>query len=203
MNFPPMLRSSLRSIQLLGIVSSDLLKSRGVNVFLKTFIDDLILLRDGLSLNIRNEERIWFGILLHFIGDMPASNFVGGLKEGVGFARLPCRSCMIVRTDQETIHHESNCILRNQIIHEQHVLQIENASEISQASKDTMSSNYGINRRSPFDRLGYFDSTKCFMHDLMHVVPEGVLNDCSALLLQYLILDPVIKLNLVDVIAKF
>jgi hypothetical protein len=125
MNLPPMLRSSLRSIQLLGIVSKDLLKFRGVDVFLKTFIDDLVLLRDGLSFNIRNEERIWFGILLHFIGDMPASNFVGGLKEGVGFARLPCRSCMIVRTDQETIHHESNCILRNQIIHEQHVLQIE------------------------------------------------------------------------------
>jgi hypothetical protein len=65
-----------------------------------------------------------------------------------------------------------------------------------------MSSNYGINRRSPFDLLGYFDSTKCFMHDLMHFVPEGVLNDCSALLLQYLILDPVIKLNLVDVNRK-
>nr|CAH0102205.1 unnamed protein product [Daphnia galeata] len=123
--------------------------------------NDLVLLRDGLSFNIRNEERIWFGILLHFIGDMPASNFVG--------------ACVTNR----------------------------NASEISQPAKDTMSSNYGINRRSPFDRLGYFDSTKCFMHDLMHVVPEGVLNDCSALLLQYLILDPVIKLNLVDVIAKF
>lgn len=202
MNLPPMLRSSLRSIQLLGIVSSDLLKSRGVDVFLKPFIDDLLILRDGHTFTIRNEESKWFGILLHFVGDMPASNFVGGFKEGVGFAKLPCRSCMIVRTDLETIHHESDCILRNQIMHEQQVLQIENAAEISQAAKDTMSSNYGINRRSPFDRLGYFDSTRCFMHDLMHVVPEGVLNDCSGLLLQNLILDPAIKLNLVEVNRK-
>ena len=202
MNLPPMLRSSLRSIQLLGIVSSDLLKSRGVDVFLKPFIDDLLLLRDGLTFNIGNEERKWFGILLHFIGDMPASNFVGGFKEGVGFARLPCRSCMIVRTDLETIHHESDCILRNNIIYGQQVLEIENAAEISQAAKDTVSINYGINRRSPFDRLGYFDSTKCFMHDLMHVIPEGVLNHCSALLLRHLILDPVIKLSLNDVNRK-
>jgi hypothetical protein len=70
MNLPPMLRSSLRSIQLLGMVSR-LTKISWCKCLLKTFIDDLILLRDGLSFNIRNEERIWFGIFLHFIGDIP------------------------------------------------------------------------------------------------------------------------------------
>ena len=37
MNLPPRFRSSLRSIQLLGIVSSDILKQRGVDTFLRSF----------------------------------------------------------------------------------------------------------------------------------------------------------------------
>lgn len=116
MNLPPIYRSTLRSIQLLGIVSCDLLKERGVDVFLKPFIDDLLRLRDGITLTIRNVSRKWYGILLHFVGDMPASNFVGGFKEGVGGAKLPCRTCMIVRDDLESIHHESGCTLRNSIL---------------------------------------------------------------------------------------
>jgi hypothetical protein len=82
MNLLPILRSSLRSIQLLGVVSGDLMKSRGVDVFIKSFLDDLIILRDGITFNIRNEELKLFGMLLHFVGDMPASNFVGVLKKG-------------------------------------------------------------------------------------------------------------------------
>lgn len=42
LNLPPQFRSSLRSIQLLGIVSCDLLKQRGSDVFLRSFIEDLI-----------------------------------------------------------------------------------------------------------------------------------------------------------------
>lgn len=112
MNLPPSFRSSLRCIQLLGIVNSELLKQRGVDVFLRHFLDDLIILHEGVTLNVRGEQRVWFGILLHFCGDIPAANFVGGFKEGVGFANLPCRSCMISRDSLDEIHQESECILR-------------------------------------------------------------------------------------------
>jgi hypothetical protein len=94
---------------------------------------------------------------------------------------------MIVRNDLENIHHGYDCTLRDKIMHEQQVLEIESASKISRAAEDALSCDCGINRRSVFDRLLYFDLTKCFMHDLMHVATEGVLNNCSALLLKHLV----------------
>ncbi len=49
-------------------------------------------------------ERKWFGMLVNFVGDIPASNFVAGFKEGVGAAKLHCRSCLIDRGDIELIY---------------------------------------------------------------------------------------------------
>ncbi|KAK4017277.1 hypothetical protein OUZ56_032224 [Daphnia magna] len=46
------------------------------------------------------------------------SNFVAGFKEGVGFANLPCRSCMTHKDQLETIHREANCIMRDKISHQ-------------------------------------------------------------------------------------
>ncbi len=198
MNLPPRFRSCLRSIQLLGIVSCDLLKHRGVDVFLRPFLVDLILLRKGVSLTIRNDTRQWHGMLLNFAGDIPASNFVGGFKEGVGFANLPCRSCMIHRDDLETIHHESACVMRDKNSHQLQVAQIENKEE-TQAGREALSKKFGINRKCCFTVLDYFDPTKCFMHDLMHVSFEGILNLGIALLLNNLMLDPTIQLDLDDV----
>ncbi|EFX68773.1 hypothetical protein DAPPUDRAFT_114228 [Daphnia pulex] len=198
LNIPPIFRSSLRSIQLLGIVSKDLLKDCGVEVFLKPFIDDLILLLDGVTLTIRNQKRKWFGMLVNFVGDIPASNFVAGFKEGVGAAKLHCRSCLIDRDDIEFIHLESNCVLRNKDTHEVHVLQIENV-ELTSVEREGLSTTYGVNRRCPFTRLGYVDPTKIFSHDLMHVVNEGILNLVVRKLLCHLIVT--IKLDL-DVVNR-
>ncbi len=198
LNIPPIFRSSLRSIQLLGIVSNDLLKDRGVEVFLKPFIDDLILLLDGVTLTIRNQKRKWFGMLVNFVGDIPASNFVAGFKEGVGAAKLHCRSCLIDRDDIELIHLESNCVLRDKDTHEVHVLQIENV-ELTSVEREGLSTTYGVNRRCPFTRLGYVDPTKIFSHDLMHVVNEGILNLVVRKLLRHLIVT--IKLDL-DVVNR-
>lgn len=174
MNLPPKFRSSLRSIMLLGVLSSDLLKQRGTAIFLKSFVSDLILLRDGVILTVRNESLKWYGILLHFVGDIPASNFIAEFKEGVGAANLPCRSCMIIRNDLETIHLESDCILRDKISHEAQVSQIECAENQTAAQKDSISTRFGVNCRCIFTILEYFDATKCFMHDLIHVSNDGM-----------------------------
>lgn len=201
LNLPPKFRSSLRSIQLLGIVSCDLLKQRGVTTFLWPFLDDLALFQKGVELQVRNDRRKWFGIVLCFVGDIPASNFVGGFKEGVGFAKLPCRSCMIQKDDLNKIHHESECQMRDKICHERHVMEVENPEQ-SLATRDSLSTKYGVNSKCCFSKLSYFDPTKCFMHDLMHVGYEVSLNLGTALLLNNLIVDPMIKLNLEEVNYK-
>lgn len=201
LNLPPQFRSSLRSIQLLGVVSCELLKQRGVKVFLKPFLDDLVLLNEGVSLTVRKQKKLWFGILLNFAGDIPASNFVGGFKEGVGFANLPCRSCLIHRNNLDEIHLKSGCVLRDKITHESQVKSIEREDQ-SKSARDSLSSLYGVNGRCPFSILSYFDPTKCFMHDLMHTANEGALNLEISLCLRHLILDPVIKLDLEQVNYK-
>lgn len=43
-----------------------------------------------------------FGAVLCSVGDVPASNFLGGFKEGVGFAMRKCRQCMAVQSDMMT-----------------------------------------------------------------------------------------------------
>lgn len=42
------------------------------------------------------------GAILCVIGDVPASNFLGGFKEGVGFALRKCRMCLATKTDLST-----------------------------------------------------------------------------------------------------
>ncbi len=49
---------------------------------------------EGLQLSIRGETYKFQGALLAFVGDTPASQKVGGFKEGVGFAERKCRHCM-------------------------------------------------------------------------------------------------------------
>lgn len=112
LNIPPQFRSSLKNIQLLGMVSSDLLKRRGVNTFIAPFLADLKLLYNGVELNVRNDKRKWFSVSVNFAGDMPASNFMGGFKESVEFTNLPCQTCMINKSDLDNIHHNVDCVLR-------------------------------------------------------------------------------------------
>lgn len=120
---------------------------------------------------------------------------MAGFKEGVGFAKSPCRTCTIHRDNLETIHCEIDCILRDKLSHEKQVLELEIVDQ-TQAARDDLSCQYSVNRRCPFSVLRYFYPTKCFMHDLMHIFYEGILNLVTALLLRVLILDDSIKLNI-------
>ena len=42
------------------------------------------------------------GAVLCLLGDVPASNFMGGFKEGVGFALRKCRACMATQEKIQT-----------------------------------------------------------------------------------------------------
>ena len=110
MNLPPNSRSSLRSIQLLGVVNSCLLKQHGMIEFLRPVLKDLADLQMGVKLCIRGQEREWFGFLTNCVGDMPASNKMAGFKESVSCAQSPCRMCHIQREQMDLIHHENDCI---------------------------------------------------------------------------------------------
>ena len=44
-------------------------------------------------------NRHYYGCLVSFLGDTPASSPVGGFKEGVGGAYWCCSTCMIISDD--------------------------------------------------------------------------------------------------------
>lgn len=186
LNLPPEARSNLRSINLLAIINSTLLKKCGVKNFLKPFLDDLAKLQSGVELNVRNDDRIWFGMVLNIVGDMPASNLMGGFKEG-SFANKPCRICLVGKKELDTIEqHERDCELREKVTHEIQVKKVVNC-EASLQERNSFSVQYGIVGECVFSDFHYFDPTKCIPHDVMHVFFEGLLNLETRLLLNQLI----------------
>ena len=54
---------------------------------------------EGYPLHVGSEVMTVRGGAISMLGDTPGSNFVGGFKEGVGFALRKCRQCMATSTD--------------------------------------------------------------------------------------------------------
>lgn len=106
LNLPPLSRSNLRSINLIGIIPCKLLKQYGVKAFLQPFFDDLEKLQMGINLNGRDNDGTWYVIIGNVVRDMPASNLMGGLKESSALANLPCRICLVSRNEHDSIHCE-------------------------------------------------------------------------------------------------
>ena len=56
---------------------------------------------DGFKLHLAGEEVTIHGAVVCLCGDIPASNYIGGFKEGVGLSLRKCRRCMATATDMD------------------------------------------------------------------------------------------------------
>lgn len=56
---------------------------------------------EGCEMQIGEETIAVHGAVVAMSGDTPASNFIGGFKEGVGFSLRKCRMCMATAADME------------------------------------------------------------------------------------------------------
>lgn len=193
LNLPPELRSSLSSIQLLGNVTTDLLRSNGFDVFLKPFVDVMSLFAKGVELTINGQKKIWYGILVNVSADMPGSAFAAGLKE-TSSALKCCRFCYGTKDEFSNIDHVSKCPMRNKLLYEREVAQLEACNSFLE--REALSTEYGINEPCVLSSLSYFDPTKHFPHDIMHLIDEGVLNmECCLLLHQIILIDKLCTVN--------
>ena len=68
---------------------------------------------DGYTLQLREEEIVVRGAVVAFCGDTPASCFIGGFKEGVGFSLRKCRRCMATVEDMAFKVRSSKTISTN------------------------------------------------------------------------------------------
>jgi hypothetical protein len=101
-NIRPVFRSSLKMIFILAIAKTVDIKRYGCEVLLNDFIEDMSKLssESGCNIEVDNGDIInVHGAVVCFLGDVPASNFVGGFKEGVGCALRMCRHCLATKED--------------------------------------------------------------------------------------------------------
>ena len=140
------------------------------------------------------------GSILAVLADTPASQSLGGYKEGVGGAHCKCRHCV---TDWETMQKyflEEEFLLRDIDLHEQQLSDIENAG--SPYLEKHFSKQYGINRRSILSNIKDFDVTKQLPQDIMHVFLEGILSYEIKFLLKHYFDGGVITFDQLDAKLK-
>lgn len=179
-NIQPQFRSKLVAIQLVAIARSRDLRKYGVDKLLEDFVTTVNELQcRGIKFKIGTSERLVYGTLVMAPCDTLAAQWIGGFKEGVGFAVKPCRTCEVTQTEaKRTFFPEWN--ERNL---ETHMERLENLESVSKKSKTYWSKMWGINARSALCNIEGFPLNKCLVHDPMHILSEGIIPYEAALML--------------------
>lgn len=173
LNVPPALRSKLSCINVIAIAKSRDYKEFGLNLLLHDFVSGLNeLYNNGISLEIDGCERMVKGGLVAFAGDTLASCYIGGFKEGVGFANKICRTCETTAQQSRTLLSHEDCIVRTIDEHRRRCLVLESA--LTRPARKYWSLTYGINSTSVRLDLEGFDLTLGLIHYPMHLFFEGV-----------------------------
>uniref|UniRef100_A0A1X7U0U5 Uncharacterized protein n=1 Tax=Amphimedon queenslandica TaxID=400682 RepID=A0A1X7U0U5_AMPQE len=133
-NIQPVHRSSLPSMFLLAVAKSENIEAFRCDANLKQFVSQINKLLEGVELKI-DEQHTYkvYGAVIAMAGDTPASNFIGGFKEGF---------------------HAQSFIFRTLKAHHDELLLIKEGSS-------KFSVMYGINKRSELLDMPGFDITKC------------------------------------------
>lgn len=182
-NIRPHLRSQLQCIVPFSICKTKDLKHYGIDMLLSSFVSDMNKLSspEGCLFSVKGTLRRYRGALLAMPGDTLASNFISGFKEGVGFAYRKCRECLATDVDIQKYFLASQFFVRDEDVHSEIVRGLEASSSVS----EHISVNYGVSRGTVFADINFFQVTKCFPQDIMHVLFEGVLMKEFQLLIKY------------------
>ncbi|KAK3918151.1 Pyrroline-5-carboxylate reductase ucsG, partial [Frankliniella fusca] len=178
-NINAKLRSSRRSIFLLSIVKSSVLKKHGFKEFLKDFVEGMNKLSspEGVDFLIANKRRNFHAIFICACGDNPASECLGGFKES-HFAEKPCRHCFVDKTNLFASFKESDFSLRSMSTHKMQVDEVKQYFSLAPKDREGLvnpSVKYGIKRESVLMEIKGCDVTKCLPQDMMHDTIEGSL----------------------------
>ncbi|XP_078487842.1 uncharacterized protein LOC144745800 [Ciona intestinalis] len=188
LNIPPMYRSKLPSIFLIAVAYTRDIKKFGIDTVLLPIVNDLNNLSStGIEVEFDQSKQTIKGGLVAIVADTLAAHQILGLKEGVGFSRQKCRSCMCSFEDMNTKFSEDQFMLRDITTHE---IQCQDISETSAST--------GINRRSVMLDVNDFDIFTGTPQDLMHILLEGCLPYTIREVLQHFIDLKVITLDQIN-----
>jgi len=186
-NIPPEYRSRLKAIQLLAIAKTKDVREFGVKTLLQDFLQTVSqLATGGIVFQLHGQSRLIHGGLLMVCADTPAAHWLGGFKEGVGFAHKICRSCDASETSMRTNMLSSDFHARNLTEHRQ---RCESLALLSRDALKYWSKHWGINTYSLFCDVPHFDLCVALVQDPMHLLLEGVLPYELKLLLTFCVCD--------------
>jgi len=179
-NIPPEFRSKLVTIQLAAIARSKDLRKFGVEKLLEDFVTTINELQcTGIKFKIGPSEHLVHGTLVMAPCDTLAAQWIGGFKEGVGFAVKPCRTCEVMQTEAKQsfiLGFEERTLAK-------HMERLQDLESISKKSKEYWSKMWGINARSVLCKIENFPLNQCLVHDPMHILTEGIVPYEVALML--------------------
>eukprot|EP00732_Lithocolla_globosa_P000924 Lithocolla_globosa_v1_NODE_368_length_4282_cov_1393.917909.p1 type:complete len:874 gc:universal NODE_368_length_4282_cov_1393.917909:3941-1320(-) len=174
-------RSRLESIEVVAIAKTEHIRKypQAVSLLLNNFVSVMKELGSEEGLYLPKANLTIWGALLEFVGDTLASQFVGGFKEGVGFALRKCRNCLATATDMNTHFCEADFILRNHETHSRHCELVEGPNG------KFWSTTFGVTLLSCLNDCPFFDVTTMMRHDVAHIVLEGFWPDELNMFLKY------------------
>ena len=174
-NIPPELRSRLHVIQLLAVAKSKDIRKRGPGKLLADFIEQMNVLSsaDGMRVSINGMIFVLRGKLVLVPCDTLAAQWLGGFKEGVSFAKRPCRTCHASQHDSKTKFLEKDFQSRDELEHRVRCNDLQD--DLSKAARKYWSREWGINGRSCLHQLSHVKLCSVFVHDPMHIFLEGLI----------------------------
>ena len=189
LNVPVQYRSKLGSIFLLGICKSSYVSKFGMGILLKNFTNTINeLYTSGVEMQINNVKHLVHGDLIYAICDYIAANAIGGFKQAASFSEKCCRSCL---GDSDTIKLKFNSKYFEARTMQRYLECCGMLEEcgLSKTAYSHLSSQFGINFRSPLCDIKHFPVTKNILQDPMHNFLEGIACFAVALFLKRVIID--------------
>ena len=170
-NIPPSFRSRYEAIQLLAVAKTVDIKKYGPKRLLSDFISGINALQIEKQMTVKGNDFCIHGSLVMVLGDTPAAQWIGGFKEGVGFAYHSCRTC---NASMRTL--KSNFILRHfqQRDNDEHQNRCFQLTQMSKSASQYWSKCWGINGRSCLLDISMFNLSVSLVHDPMHILSEGI-----------------------------
>ena len=196
-NIPPQHRSKLRAIQLLAIASTKhIKKDESLEALLQDFTDTVNMLsNDGIQVQDQDQvgEKVIKGALVLVAADTLASHWLGGFKEGVGFAWKQCRNCECTVLAAKTKFVDSAFRERDDRVHRERCEQLK---QLSKRAFKYWSKLWGINKTSCLLKVNGFPLTTALVQDPMHILLEGVVkHELEILLHQFIFIDQLFTLG--------
>jgi hypothetical protein len=188
-NISPVHRSTMKAIQLLAIMKSNVLTKYGPDVILHNFMADVKKLEsdEGVIFNINQTDYKFNGTITLIPGDNLASQYLGGYKS-LASALRKCRHCMAVDAQMQTQFVGDAFEPRSRQTHSLH------CASLCGPNYNHFSTTYGIHRDSIVNSSRYFHVTEGLVPDVMHDILEGVLPLELKELMRFLISEKVITI---------